>query len=76
MLVCAGACVCVFVRAYDCVCACVRACVRVCVCVCVYDCVCAGVRARVSVCRIVSMDRILRFTNTLIIINTGFPGCV
>ena len=36
---------------------------RVCVCVCV--CVRACVRVRVYVLRIVSMDKILRFTNTL-----------
>ena len=47
-----------------CVCACVPACVRACVCVCV--CV-----PRVSMRRLrtVSMDKILRFTNTLIIIH-------
>ena len=47
-----------------CVHACVRACVRVCVCVCVRVCV------RVCVCArsIVSMDKILLFTNTLIIV--------
>ena len=49
------------------VCACVRACVRVCVCV----------RACVRVCalKIVSMDTVLRFTNTLIIIIT-YPSCL
>ena len=65
--------VCVYVRACG-VCACVRArvcqCVCVCVCHCVCVCVCAGARACVCVCdlRIVSMDTIMRFTNTLIII--------
>ena len=37
-----------------------------CVCVCV--CVCARARARVYALRIVSVDKILRFTDTLIII--------
>ena len=56
-----------------CVCVCVRACVRSCV----RAWVCADMRACVRVCvcvcaralRIVSMDKILRFTNTVIIIN-------
>ena len=55
------ACVCVWmpvcVRA--CVCACISACVRVCVCVCVYA------------LRIVSVDKILCFINTLIINTQG-----
>ena len=41
-------------RVCVCVCVCVRACVRACVCVCTL--------------RIVSTDKILRFTNTFIII--------
>ena len=41
---------------------------RVCVCVCVCVCVRACVRARARALRIVSMDKILRFINTLIII--------
>ena len=49
-----------------CVCVCVRACVRACVRVCV--CVCVRARARLLALRIVSMDKSLRFTNTLIII--------
>ena len=64
-----------------CVHACVRACVRVCVCVCecvrvwvcACVCVCACVRACVRACvcvsaRVVSTDKILRFTNALIIV--------
>ena len=72
MCVCVCACVrvCVCVRA--CVRASVRACVRACVCVCVV-CVCACARTRASVyeLRLVPMDKILRFTNTLIIIITS-----
>ena len=44
-----------------CVCVCVCVCVRACVCVCA--CMCVHVYAL----RIVSMDKILHFTNTLII---------
>ena len=43
-------------------CVCVRACVRACVCVCVCVCVC------MDALRIVSTDKILRFTYTLIIV--------
>ena len=43
---------------------CAGACVWVCICVCVYVCVCVSVYAF----RIVSMDKILHFINTLIII--------
>ena len=43
--------------------------VCVCVYVCVCVCVCACARACARALRIVSMDKILRFTNTLIIIN-------
>ena len=39
-----------------------------CVCVCVRVCVCVCARARVYALRIVSKDRILRFTNSLTII--------
>ena len=46
--------------------ACVRACLRACVRACV--CVCVCVRARARALRIVSMDKILHFINTLIII--------
>ena len=61
MCVCAGACACVRV----CVCVRVFVCMlRVCGCLCV--CVCA--RARVYALRIVSMDKIMRFTNIIIII--------
>ena len=70
-------CVCVFYVCV-CVCTCVRACVRACVCACVCmrvcvracgcvrACVCVRVRARAL--RILTMDKILRFTNTVIII--------
>ena len=54
------ACVCVHVCVCTCVCVCVRACVRACVHACV--------RACVHVFRIVSMDKILHFVNTFIII--------
>ena len=70
-----GVCVCVWVCV--CVSVCVRACVRGCVrgvwlwvCACVRawvsECVRECVRACVCVLRIVSMDKILRFTNTSI----------
>ena len=49
---------------------CVYVCVCVCVCKCVIVCVHAHARACVNTIRIVSMDKILRFTNTLIIILT------
>ena len=68
-------CVCVRVCVRACVLACVRACVRarararVCVCVCVRACV-RGFSACVRALRIVSKDKILRFTNALIIINS------
>ena len=74
---CVCVCVCVCARVCVCVRACVRACACVCVCVraCVRACVCACVRARAHVCvyalRNVSMDKILRFTSTLIIINVS-----
>ena len=64
---CAGACVCV------CVCVNMHACVCVFVhvCVCVYACVCG------RMLRIVSTGKILRFTNTLIIIMLLImPVCV
>ena len=65
---CARACVRAYVCACVCVCAraCVRACVRARVHACVHACVCVYGRARAL--RAVSMDKILRFTNTLIII--------
>ena len=53
MFVCAGASVCVCVRTHVCVCVCV----------------CERERECVYVLRIVSSDTILRFKNTLIIIN-------
>ena len=52
-----------------CVRACVRACVRTCVCACVRTCVRACVRACTGrALRIVTMDTILHFINTVIII--------
>ena len=59
---------CVRARARVRVCVCVRARARACVCVCVFVCACACARARAL--RIVSTDKILRFTNTLIIYYT------
>ena len=56
-------CVCVCV----CVCVRVRVCVHVCMRVCVCLCVCERVRACARALNIVFMDKILRFTNTLII---------
>ena len=61
--VCVCMCVCVRMRACACVCVCVRACMRACVRACVRTHVC------VYVLSIVSMDKILYFTNTLIVIN-------
>ena len=73
-------CVCVCVRACVRACVRVRACVYVFVCMCVCVCVCECVRLHMCVCvcvcvstrarplRIVSMEKFLRFTNTLIII--------
>ena len=50
-------------------CVCVRTCVSVRVCVC--ECVCVRVRAL----KIVSMDKISRFTNTSVTINYYERGC-
>ena len=61
------------------VCMCVCVCLYICVCVHLCVCVCACVRASVRACvrapalRIVSMDKIFRFTNQLIIIITLAP---
>ena len=75
--VCVRACVCVCVCVRVCVCVCVCVCVRACVRAGVRACVRARARARARVCvcvcvcvcvlRIVSMDKILSFTDTLII---------
>ena len=54
---------------------CVRACVRACVCVCV--CVCVRARAFVVYAvRMVSKDKILRFTDTFIIIIITYTKCI
>ena len=69
--VCVHLCMCVCARMQVCVCVCVRVFVCVCACVCMHRCVCVCVCARTHTCtlRIVSMDKILCFTNyTLIII--------
>ena len=65
---CACVCLCVCVRVRPCVRACVRACIRVCVCLCV----CAHMP------RIVSVDKILRFITTfiIIIIRSAGSSCV
>ena len=60
-----------------CVCVCVCACVSlwVCVCMCARACTCVCVHACARMLRIVSVDKILRFTNSLIInylINSNF----
>ena len=71
LCVCVCECVCVCV----CVCGCLCACVRVCVCVYVCVCVCVYVCKFVCMCvslRMVSMDTILRFVNTLIINNNYY----
>ena len=52
-----------------CLCACVCVCVRVGVGVPVCVCVCVRARARARTLRVVSMDTILHFTNTLMIFN-------
>ena len=58
-------CVCVCVYTCVCVCVCIRVCVCVCVCVCVYVCVCVCVC--IYALRLVSLEKIMRWINTLII---------
>ena len=69
---CVRACMCAFVSVHVCLCACVHA--STCVCVCVVSvcvcgiCVCVCVCVKARALKIVSMDKILRITNTFIII--------
>ena len=56
-----------------CMCTCMHACVHVCLHVCVCACMCVHARTHMYALRSVSMDKILRSTNTLIIIMITCP---
>ena len=81
MHICVCACMCMCAFVYVCVCVCAHICrcvfVCVCACVCMHRCVCVCVCARAHTCtlRIVSMDKILCFTNYTLIITMFAHNC-